>query len=222
MRRQRHGKRKKWAALLFLLLAVSAALYALLRLRLIFMEYAINLCEDSAEKTISALMQEKVFNAPEVYENLVTLERDKQNHITALRTNVLAVGRIKAELVSGLFERLEELEHTTVDVPLGSVFAPGFFAGNGPCVKIGMAGLTQVSAEFISAFSAAGINQTRHNILIEIHAGFRILTPVGGEDREIVTRYPVTDTVIVGTVPERYTYIDDTQNSLLGQIRDFE
>ncbi|MFR0941021.1 MAG: hypothetical protein ACLSF2_01030 [Butyricicoccus sp.] len=33
---------------------------------------------------------------------------------------------------------------------------------------------------------------------------FRILTPFGGEDREIVSTYPVTDTVIVGTVPERY------------------
>lgn len=53
-----------------------------------------------------------------------------------------------------------------------------------------------MEARFVSAFTSAGINQTRHRILIEVHAGFRILTPFGGEDREIVSTYPVTDTVI--------------------------
>ena len=44
----------------------------------------------------------------------------------------------------------------------------------------------------------------------------------GGEDREIVSTYPVTDTVIVGTVPERYTYIGGSGSDLLGEIRDYE
>ena len=73
-----------------------------------------------------------------------------------------------------------------------------------------------------SAFTSAGINQTRLRILIEVHAGFRILTPFGGEDREIVSTYPVTDTVIVGTVPERYAYIGGSGSELLGEIRDYD
>ena len=32
----------------------------------------------------------------------------------------------------------------------------------------------------------------------------------------------MTDTVIVGTVPERYTYIDDLGSGLLGQISDYD
>ena len=55
-----------------------------------------------------------------------------------------------------------------------------------------------------------------------MHAGFRILTPFGGEDREIVSTYPVTDTVIVGTVPERYAYIGGSGSELLGEIRDYD
>ena len=74
-----------------------------------------------------------------------------------------------------------------------------------------------MEARFVSAFTSAGINQTRHRILIEVHAGFRILTPFGGEDREIVSTYPVTDTVIVGTVPERYAYISGSGSDLLGE-----
>ena len=107
-------------------------------------------------------------------------------------------------------------------MPLGTVFAPNLFTGMGPRVKVGLAGLAQMEARFVSAFTSAGINQTRHRILIEVHAGFRILTPFGGEDREIVSTYPVTDTVIVGTVPERYTYIGGSGSDLLEENRDYE
>ncbi len=221
-RRRRRKKGKGFALIMFFALAAALAVSATMRIRQIFMEYAVNICEDSAMLEINNLMEEEVFSQPEAYENMVMLERDSGNRVTALRTDVIAIGRIKTRLVNGLFERLSDLEHTTVEVPLGTVFAPDFFTGMGPVLDIGMAGLTQMSAEFVSAFSSAGINQTRHNIIIEIHAGFRVLTPLGGEDREVVTSYPVTDTVIVGTVPERYMYIDDMGGDLLGKINDYD
>lgn len=185
------------------------------------MEYAVNLCEDSALQEINNVLQDKIYADRETYENLVVLERDDENHVTALKTDVIAIGQIKAALVNGLFERLEDLEQTTVEVPLGSVFAPSLFSGMGPTVDVGMTALSQMSAEFVSAFSSAGINQTRHNILIEVRAGFRILTPFGVTYKEVKTSYPVTDTVIIGTVPEQYTYIDDTRDGLLGKINDY-
>lgn len=220
---RRRKKRMKWAAVAILLLLIAVCLGLLtLRFQRIFMEYAINICEDSAIKEVGVLLEDEVFSHPEEFSNLVVLERDSDNRITALRTDIIAVGKIKARLVSGLFDRLDYLEETQIEVPLGTVFAPNLFTGMGPKVKVGLAGLTQMEAEFVSAFTSAGINQTRHRILIEVHAGFRILTPFGGEDREIVSTYPVTDTVIVGTVPERYAYIGSADGDLLGEIRDYD
>lgn len=223
MRCRRHRKKKTGAGIaLLLLLALTIALvvYSMARIQRIFMEYAVNLCEDSAIQEINNLMEEEVFSNPAACQDMVVLEHDTENRVTALRTNIFAIGRMKSRLVNGLFERLGDLEHTTVEVPLGTVFAPHFLTGKGPSLDIGMAGMGQMSAEFVSAFSSAGINQTRHNIIIEIHAGFRILTPLGGKDIEIVTNYPVTDTVIIGTVPEQYMYIDEMHSGLLGSIHD--
>lgn len=220
-RYRKRNQGRRMLLLLFLAIAGISIAAASRQMHRVFMEYAANVCEDSAIQEINNLMQDEVFSDPETYENMVILERDSENHVTALRTDVIAIGQIKAKLVNGLFDRLEDLEQTTIEVPLGSVFAPHFMSGMGPVVDIGMAGLTQMEAELVSAFTSAGINQTRHNIIIEIHAGFRILTPFGGEDREIVSSYPVTDTVIVGTVPERYTYIDDLGTGLLGKISDY-
>lgn len=218
--RRRRKRAKRWAALLLALsLAAGIVLFAA-HLHRIFLEYAINECEDNALMEIGSLMEDEVYAHPERYASLVQLDYDSERHVTALRTDVVAIGRIKSRLVNGLYDRLDEFEQTVIEVPLGSVLAPHFFSGRGPSLHFGLAGLTQMEAEFVSSFSAAGINQTRHCILIEFHAGFRILTPFGGEDREIVSTFPVTDTVIVGTVPERYAYIGSAGEGLLGEVRD--
>ena len=169
--------------MLILLLAVCLGLLTI-RFQRIFMEYAVNVCEDSAIKEINTLMEDEVFSHPDEFADLVVLERDSDNRITALRTDIIAVGKVKARIVNGLFDRLDYLEETQTEVPLGTVFAPNLFTGMGPRVKVGLAGLAQMEARFVSAFTSAGINQTRHRILIEVHAGFRILTPFGGEDRK--------------------------------------
>ena len=209
MRRRRKNGRRLALAMLILIVAVGLGLLTI-RFQRIFMEYAVNVCEDSAIQEINTLMEDEVFSHPDEFADLVVLERDSDNRITALRTDIIAVGKVKARIVNGLFDRLDYLEETQTEVPLGTVFAPNLFTGMGPRVKVGLAGLAQMEARFVSAFTSAGINQTRHRILIEVHAGFRILTPFGG------------DTVIVGTVPERYAYISGSGSDLLGEIRDYE
>lgn len=217
MRHRRKRGRRLAAVLLFgVVLCLGGLLTA--RMHRMFLEYAINETEDNALMEIGSIMEDEVYAHPEHYASLVQLDYDAERHVTALRTDVAAIGRIKSRLVNALYDRLDEFEQTDIEVPLGSVLAPRFFSGRGPVLRFGLAGLTQMEAEFVSSFSAAGINQTRHCIFIEVHAGFRILTPLGGEDREVVSAFPVTDTVIVGTVPERYAYIGAAGDGLLAEI----
>ena len=216
--RHRRKRAKRWAVLLLALTLAAGIVLFTAHLHRIFLEYAINETEDNALMEIGSIMEDEVYAHPERYASLVQLDYDAERHVTALRTDVAAIGRIKSRLVNALYDRLDEFEQTDIEVPLGSVLAPRFFSGRGPALRFGLAGLTQMEAEFVSSFSAAGINQTRHCIFIEVHAGFRILTPLGGEDREVVSAFPVTDTVIVGTEPERYAYIGAAGDGLLAKI----
>ncbi|MDR4006501.1 MAG: hypothetical protein Q3X01_02335, partial [Agathobaculum sp.] len=143
MRRRRKNGRRLALAMLILLLAVCLGLLTI-RFQRIFMEYAVNVCEDSAIKEINTLMEDEVFSHPDEFADLVVLERDSDNHITALRTDIIAVGKVKARIVNGLFDRLDYLEETQTEVPLGTVFAPSLFTGMGPRVKVGLAGLAQM------------------------------------------------------------------------------
>ena len=125
------------------------------------------------------------------------------------------------QLVRATYDALNTLEHSGLEIPLGTVFFPSIFAGQGPALHVGIASLGYADADFISAFTSAGVNQTRHQILLEIHAEARLMTTFGGCDVQLTTQMAVTDTVIVGTVPESYTYIDDTEQSLLGKVNDY-
>ena len=207
--------------MLILLLAAGLGLLTI-RFQRIFMEYAVNVCEDSAIKEINTLMEDEVFSHPDEFADLVVLERDSDNRITALRSNMSEFNRLQVQIADDILERLSDVSSSELSIPVGTLTGSSLLAGRGPSIHVRMQAVGSAKASLRNAFTSAGINQTRHRILIEVHAGFRILTPFGGEDREIVSTYPVTDTVIVGTVPERYAYISGSGSDLLGEIRDYD
>lgn len=222
MRRKKRGKWKRRLLLALLLPVLAAVALTLGLVSPMIEEYAVNQAQYTATNAINSAMLDKIYQNRTAYEGLVTLERDESSHVTALRTDVITMGSMKAIMVNEVYDTVNTLESRIIEIPLGSVFAPAYFAGQGPRIQVGMAGLGFAKAEFISAFSSAGINQTRHNILLEVTAEVRVLLPLlGHRDVTITSRYPVTDTVLVGTVPDHYTYIDDTGQSLLGKINDY-
>ncbi len=222
MRRKKKGKWKRRLLLTLLLTAAAAAAVTFGIASPIIAEYAANQAQYTATSAINEVMLEKIYENRAEYGRLVSFERDEGSRVTALRTDVITMSSMKAVMVNELYRAVNTLENRTIEIPLGSVFAPAYFAGQGPKVSVGMVGLGFAKAEFISAFTSAGINQTRHNILLEVTAEVRVLLPLlGHKDVTITSRYPVTDTVLVGTVPEHYTYIDDTEQTLLGKINDY-
>lgn len=205
---------------IFLLLSFLGALVTL-RIRPVMLQYASNLVQYTATRAINDAMQDKIYQHRAEYQELVVLDRDNDNRVTALKTDAIAINRIKTETVDTLYDALNQLESTALNIPVGTIFAPHYCSGLGPKIKLGMAGLGFASADFISAFTQAGINQTRHRLILEVRADVSVLTPLGSQTTSVTSRFNVTDTVIVGTVPDQYTYIDDTEQSLLGKINDY-
>ena len=137
------------------------------------------------------------------------------------KTDGILANHLKVQVSQAVYQALDALEHGQMEISLGSLVAPDLFGGMGPAFRVGVSGLGYVQADFISAFTDAGINQTRHQVILEVTAEIGILTGLGSVDTTVQNQLVVTDTVIVGHVPEQYTYIDDTEQSLLGKINDY-
>lgn len=218
MRRRRRFHWRRWAAGAALA-GLCALVFALLRPH--FMAYAENLVQHTATYALYDALTDAVYQSRSEYAGLVVLERDSESGVTALRTDGILANRLKVEVARAVYDALDGLEQVELSVPLGNVVWPTMLAGRGPRIPIGVVGLGYADAEFVSAFTAAGINQTRHQVLLDVTAQVELLSPFGMRTVEVNNRLAVSDTVIVGNIPEQYTYIDDTEQSLLGKVVDY-
>ena len=88
------------------------------------------------------------------------------------------------------------------------------FSGRGPGIPVRIVSVSNVTADFTNEFSSAGINQTRHQIILNIKVDIDMLIPGGTLQDTVTTSMVIAETVIVGTVPG--TYADMSGQSILG------
>ena len=76
------------------------------------------------------------------------------------------------------------------------------------------------TSEIENRFDSAGINQTRHQILLSVDVYTSILLPGFTASTKVSNEIAVAETVIVGSVPETYTYFSTTPDELEDTARD--
>lgn len=218
MRRRRKIHFRRWFVLCLILGAI-AFLIAMLRPH--FLAYAEDRVRETVSYALYDVLTDSIYANRNEYAGLVLLERDSESGVTALRTDSILMNRLKVEAARAVYDALQVLADETIGIPLGNVVLPAFLTGCGPELSIGMVGLGYADAEFLSAFTTAGINQTRHQIILEVQAEVRLLSLLGSRTVAVTTGLAVSDTVLVGTTPEQYTYIDDTEQGVLGKVVDY-
>ncbi|MBR3866972.1 MAG: hypothetical protein IKM54_04165 [Butyricicoccus sp.] len=218
MRRRRKIHWRRWC---ILAAAAGAAVHAVSVLRPQFLAYAEDRVRETVSYALYDVLSENIYDRRSEYAALVMLERDSGSGVTALRTDSILMNRLKVDAARAVYDAVQELSDESVSIPLGSVLLPSFLSGRGPALEIGMVGLGYADAEFLSAFTSAGINQTRHQVILEVRAEIKLLSLLGTRTVDVCSSLAVSDTVLVGNTPEQYTYIDDTEQGVLGKVVDY-
>ena len=141
------------------------------------------------------------------YDNIVYLEKDINGNITALKTNINEVNRLKTQILSVMDDLLLDLDVNEIGIPLGSLILPELFSGSGPLLPVKVMSVSASDAEFHNAFSEAGINQTAHRMMMDVTITMTVLTPIGTQSVTVTSAVVVAETVIVGSVPESYVNV---------------
>jgi sporulation protein YunB len=199
-----HKHRRFWALLLLGLLLLGL----LLRRQVdpLTEELALASISDIASNVINQAVQEQLEDESVSYSTLVQLERDSDGSITALTTNMQEMNRFKTGLLTRLDEDVTQIDPDEVSIPLGNLTGIQLLSGRGPSIPVKILSLSSSDAEFQGEFSDAGINQTLHRITLTVSLDLLILLPSGTVTDHVTTRVPVAETVLLGPVPESYTY----------------
>ena len=111
-----------------------------------------------------------------------------------------------SRLVTDLLSGLSAMEEETVAIPAGSLTGLTLLSGHGFSIPVKLLGVTNIRSRLDSTLTAAGINQTLHRIDLVVEADLVLLLPGGPCAHSISTRLPLTETVLLGQVPDNYTY----------------
>ncbi len=141
-------------------------------------------------------------------EDLVRLERDGDGAVTAAVSDMRRLNALQAGLTSDVIARLTDPKVSDLGIPLGNLLRGPFFSGLGPRLPIRILSVSETEVKLRSSFTDAGINQTLHRLLLELSAELRVLIPAGTVTARIYTDVTLAETLIVGRVPESYTYFE--------------
>ena len=194
-----------WLTLLVLAL-LAAAVSLLWHLKPVMTSMATARVSNLVNRIVSAAVNEAVENGDIDYQNFVIFEKDETGHITALRSNVAEVNRMQGQITDEILHRLSEVATSELEIPLGTLTGSALLAGRGPSLFVRMQAVGSASAAFRNQFTAAGINQTRHQIFLDVDVYMSILLPGMKTSTKVSNEIAVAETVIVGGVPDTYTY----------------
>ena len=189
--------------LVFLLILVGLALIRG-RVYPVFRSLAQTHVKNTASDLINDAIAEQIEAGNIQYDRIVYFEKDLNGRITALKTNIGEINRLKTDVLNIINDEILSTDESSLGVALGSMFLPEFLSGKGPKLPVRILVIRNSEADFYSEFSEAGINQTLHKLNMEVFLDVTVLVLGGTMDFTISSHMVVAETVIVGDVPQTY------------------
>ena len=193
--------------LMALLLVVAS------HLRNVLSSLAVTRVSNSVNRLVTESVEEALQSGEFQYQQLVVFEKDSQGRVSALQSNMAEFNRLQALIVQDILQRLSQVATSDLRLPIGTLTGSALLAGRGPAVTIRMQTVGSATARFSNEFSDAGINQTTHRIILNVDVSVSVLLPGFRTSTKVSNSFAVAETIIVGSVPDSYTYFHSDEET---------
>lgn len=136
------------------------------------------------------------------YDEMIIIDRDSNNNINMIRTNTVKLNYLSSEMNIECNKKLQEIGKVGIDIPLTWITENKAFYNLGPKVNVKIEPVGDMKIDYQSDFESAGINQTRHTIKLVAKSTVKIVMPLKNEEIEVETEIPISETIIVGKIPD--------------------
>lgn len=197
-RRKRH--RLKLLVPVFLLIGLFFAIEC--QLSPLVEKAAASQAKQMFNQSVNDAVTSQLNNKGIIYTDLIHIEKATDGSVLAVTTDSLKINQLKADISLAVQSALSQEKHREFSVPLGTLTGSNLLRDKGPGIPIDISFSGSVVTDLKSEFTSAGINQTKHQILMTVK-GYQVLMAPGiNTTVEVETTVVVAETVIVGQVPE--------------------
>ena len=200
-----HGIRRLISlAIVVLLIALAAVIGFRVMYRSAITELAQTQVINATSDLINDAIDKQIETGNIRYDRIVYFEKDLEGRITALKTNMSEVNRLKTDILNLINDEIMAIDATDLGIPLGSLILPEIFAGRGPGIPVQVLAIRNSDASFTSHFTQAGINQTLQQLTMDVVVDVAVLVLGRTKSFTVSSQVVVAETIIVGQVPNTY------------------
>ncbi|MEM1484076.1 sporulation protein YunB [Oscillospiraceae bacterium PP1C4] len=175
----------------------------------------------AATKSINDAVIDVISQEDVVYNNIISLTKGETGEVSSISTDMITINRLKAEITNKVSDRLKQDASRSIYIPLGTILGGQFLSGRGPKVEFKVLPAGYVKTEIYNSFQSAGINQTLHQIMLSVNATVSAVAPVYTITTDVNTNICITETIIVGKVPNAFTDINGDKADPIGLYNDY-
>ena len=155
---------------------------------------------------INDAVDKQIENGNIQYDRIVYFEKDLNGRITALKTNMSEVNRLKTDVLNLINDEILAIDTDEIGIPIGNLLFPEIMAGKGPAIPVQILAIRNSDASFFSDFTEAGINQTLHRLNMNVSVDVAVLVLGQTNHFTVSSQVVVAETVIVGQVPDTFLH----------------
>lgn len=164
----------------------------------------------AATETISQSVAAKIADTVD-YRELIHTVQDSSGRVVLMQANTVMLNKIAADTTLEVQKRLREMSNERFNIPLGQAFGSKILASFGPLIRVTIVPVGTVQVKVLDDFVEAGINQTKHRLLLDIKSRVRVVIPLASSEAVVETKVPITETIIVGEVPQTYIKLNPSK-----------
>ena len=183
-------------ALSAMVMLLTAMIFATTQMRPLLASLATTRVSNMVNRIVSEAVDEAIENGNISYSDLISFEKDNAGQITAIYSNMAAFNRLQSKILDIILARIDQVSARELSIPVGSLTGSVLLAGRGPRISVRMESVGSSSASFENEFTSAGINQTKHQIVLNIDVAVSILLPGFSTATTVSNAVTVAETII--------------------------
>ena len=198
-------KRKHKKLLLFLLVLLGVSLFLHFKFRPVIKAISVSKAKVISTEAVNEAILQELSENKEAYNQIVKLEKLENGELTAILSDMEKVNKLKSRVGMIIQNKFLSLKDRKISVALGTLSGIEMFNGLGPGVPMKISVSGNVSTDFKTSFSGAGINQTIYQIYLYIRTRICVMVPGCSCCEDFESSFLVSEIVVLGNVPKVYS-----------------
>lgn len=156
------------------------------------------------------------------YDKLVIISKNSEGNVTSVENNMNEINKMYAGLTSSINDEYDNIKRKTMVISTGSLTGINYLYGRGANLKFKLEPVGSVETNIASRFTSVGVNQSLHEIILEVNSCITAVIPGYSTVVDVKTDYIIASTIVVGDIPDSYTYVTGDDRDNLSKTYDYK